>query len=95
MDISDLIVRVTLVSNMATVIMIFDTAVPIPLRLMWVPPNIVITSIMACRVYRRTRSHISREVEISTANGHLPKSALPMKVDINLGANVYIDRESL
>ena len=58
--------RITLISNLVTVIMVFDTSVPIPLRSMCATPNLVLTNIMACRVYRRTRAGIFREVEVST-----------------------------
>lgn len=58
--------RITLISNLVTVIMVFDTSVPIPMRSMCATPNIVLTNIMACRVYRRTRAGLFRESEIST-----------------------------
>lgn len=82
-------VRITLASNMVTVIMVFDTSVPIPLRSMCATPNIVITSIMACRVYRRTRAGFFREAEISTTTmmfekKHKPTSTPPIRVDIGL-----------
>ncbi|KJA18070.1 hypothetical protein HYPSUDRAFT_145589 [Hypholoma sublateritium FD-334 SS-4] len=57
---------ITLISNMVTVIMVFDTSVPIPLRSMCATPNLVLTNIMACRVYRRTKAGLFREVEVST-----------------------------
>ena len=73
---------------MVTVIMVFDTGVPIPLRSMCATPNIVITSIMACRVYRRTRAGLFREVELSTTTmfnkNRKPTSTPPIRVDIEL-----------
>ncbi|KJA24849.1 hypothetical protein HYPSUDRAFT_183143 [Hypholoma sublateritium FD-334 SS-4] len=57
---------ITLISNLVTVVMVFDTSVPIPMRSMCATPNIVLTNIMACRVYRRTRAGLFRETEIST-----------------------------
>ena len=46
--------------------MTFDTSVPIPMRSMCATPNMVLTNIMACRVYRRTKAGFFREAEIST-----------------------------
>ncbi|KJA14649.1 hypothetical protein HYPSUDRAFT_150082 [Hypholoma sublateritium FD-334 SS-4] len=79
---------ITLASNMVTVIMVFDTSVPIPLRSMCATPNIVITSIMACRVYRRTRAGFFRESELSTTTmldkNRKPVSPSHIRVDIEL-----------
>ena len=58
--------RITLISNLVTVIMVFDTSVPVPMRSMCATPNIVLVNIMACQVYRRTPAGLFRETEIST-----------------------------
>ena len=54
-------------SNLVTVIMVYDTAVPIPLRAMCATPNLVLTNIMACRVYRKTKVGLFKDVEASTS----------------------------
>lgn len=59
--------RITLVSSLLTVVMAFDTSVPVPMRSMCATPNIVLVNIMACRVYRRTKAGIFRELQISSA----------------------------
>lgn len=41
--------------NLVVVVMVFDKSVPIPLRSMGAMSNIVVTNIMACRVFRRTK----------------------------------------
>jgi len=65
---------ISLISNVVTVIMVFDTSVPIPMRSMCATPNIVLTNIMACRVYRNTKFGFIRESEVSTATMQgLPK----------------------
>ncbi|KAF9471757.1 hypothetical protein BDN70DRAFT_887762 [Pholiota conissans] len=65
----------SLISNIVTVIMVFDTSVPIPMRSMCATPNIVITNIMACRVYRNTRFGLIREKEVATTTMKgLPKA---------------------
>jgi hypothetical protein len=71
--------RITLISNLVTVVMVFDTSVPIPMRSMCATPNIVLTNIMACRVYRRTKAGLFRESEISTTNMSA-KNRLPVAV---------------
>lgn len=48
--------------------MAFDQSVPIPMRTMFATLNIVLVNIMACRVYRRTKSGLLRETEISTTH---------------------------
>jgi hypothetical protein len=58
--------RITLVSSLLTVVIAFDTSVPVPMRSMFVLPNLVLVNIMACRVFRSTKTSIFREVEIST-----------------------------
>ncbi|KAF8199056.1 hypothetical protein BJ912DRAFT_950733 [Pholiota molesta] len=70
---------ITLISNLVTVVMVFDTSVPIPMRSMCATPNIVLTNIMACRVYRRTKAGLFRESEISTTNMSA-KNRLPVAV---------------
>ncbi|KAF8198097.1 hypothetical protein BJ912DRAFT_845793 [Pholiota molesta] len=57
---------ITLVSSLLAVVIAFNTSVPVPMRSMFVLPNLVLVNIMACRVFRRTKTSIFREVEIST-----------------------------
>ncbi|KAF8199057.1 hypothetical protein BJ912DRAFT_950735, partial [Pholiota molesta] len=46
---------ISLISNLVVVVMVFDTSVPIPLRSMGAMSNVVVTNIMASRVFRRTK----------------------------------------
>ena len=48
--------------------MAFDQSVPVPMRTMFATLNIVLVNIMACRVYRRTKTGLLRETEISTSH---------------------------
>lgn len=57
----------TLVSSLVTVVMNFDQSVPVPMRTMFATLNVVLVNIMACRVFRRTKSGLLRETEISSA----------------------------
>ncbi|KAF8199025.1 hypothetical protein BJ912DRAFT_845137, partial [Pholiota molesta] len=58
----------TMISNLVAVIMLFSTHIPIPMRSMFATPSLVLTNIMACRVYRNTKFGLVRESEISTSN---------------------------
>ncbi|KAF9475472.1 hypothetical protein BDN70DRAFT_840892 [Pholiota conissans] len=78
---------VTLVSSLVTVIMAFDTSVPVPLRSMCANLNIVLVCIMACRVYRRTKSGLFRETEISTTN-----ISAASKIRTPVGISVHTNR---
>lgn len=51
--------------------MAFDQSVPVPLRSMCATPNIVLVNIMACRVYRRTKAGVFRELDASSAGKSL------------------------
>ena len=57
-----------MVSSLVTVVMAFDQSVPVPMRTMFATLNIVLVNIMACRVYRRTKTGLLRETEISTSH---------------------------
>ncbi|KAF9473269.1 hypothetical protein BDN70DRAFT_886012, partial [Pholiota conissans] len=57
----------SLIFNLMTVVIIFNTSVPVTMRSMWVTPNVVLTNIMACRVYRNTRFSCLEEWEVSTS----------------------------
>ncbi len=46
--------------------MAFDQSVPVPLRSMCATPNIVLVNIMACRVYRRTKAGVFRQLGVSS-----------------------------
>ena len=46
--------------------MAFDQSVPDPLRSMCATPNIVLVNIMACRVYRRTKAGVFRQLGVSS-----------------------------
>ncbi|KAF9481934.1 hypothetical protein BDN70DRAFT_930474 [Pholiota conissans] len=56
----------TLISNILTAILILMTSLPVPLRSMLPVFNVALTNIMACRVYRRTKTGLFRESELST-----------------------------
>ncbi|KAF9471347.1 hypothetical protein BDN70DRAFT_888251 [Pholiota conissans] len=71
---------ISLISNLVTVIMVFDTSVPVPMRSMCATPNIVLTNIMACRVYRNTRRGFIRESEISTTSMMAFRKKKPVSV---------------
>ncbi|KAF9482245.1 hypothetical protein BDN70DRAFT_853708 [Pholiota conissans] len=73
---------ITLVSSLLTVVMAFDTSVPVPMRSMCATPNIVLVNIMACRVYRRTKAGVFRELEISTI-GKSPRTAPQISIHTN------------
>ncbi|KIJ41531.1 hypothetical protein M422DRAFT_31730 [Sphaerobolus stellatus SS14] len=57
---------VTLCSNLLTVIMVYVDSVPVTYRTMFSVPNIMITNIMAARVYRNTKFGLIRETQLST-----------------------------
>lgn len=57
-----------MISNLVAVIMLFNTHIPVPMRSMFATPSLVLTNIMACRVYRNTKFGLVRESEISTSN---------------------------
>ncbi|KAF9481930.1 hypothetical protein BDN70DRAFT_930471 [Pholiota conissans] len=58
----------TLISNIVTAILIFSTSLPVPLRAMLPVFNVALTNIMACRVYRRTKTGLFRESELATTH---------------------------
>ncbi|KAF8810290.1 hypothetical protein BYT27DRAFT_7186756 [Phlegmacium glaucopus] len=53
--------------NVLTVIMFFDQSIPDSLRTVFMVPNVVLTNIMACRVFRNTIFGSVRESQISTS----------------------------
>lgn len=59
--------RTTLVAGVAVAVLTFAPGVPGPLRYLAMEPYFTLVNIMACRVYRRTRTGVIRESEISTA----------------------------
>ena len=56
----------------------FSPSVPGPLRSLATDPYIAVINIMACRVYRRTRTGLIRETEISTTTLAKSKSGNPI-----------------
>lgn len=52
------------------------------MRSMCATPNIVLTNIMACRVYRRTKIGLFRETEVSTTalSDRIRKADIPIAV---------------
>ncbi|KAF9471409.1 hypothetical protein BDN70DRAFT_869212 [Pholiota conissans] len=73
---------ISLISNLVTVVMVFDTSIPITLRSMGATTNIVLTNIMACRVYRNTRRGMIRENEISTTSMIAFRKSKPLSVSL-------------
>ena len=55
----------SLITNLAVVTMVFDQDIPVILRSMGAAVNVVVTNIMACLVYRRTKFAQVRENELS------------------------------
>lgn len=58
--------RTTLIAGAVFAGLAFSPSVPGPLRSLATDPYIAVINIMACRVYRRTRTGLIREAEIST-----------------------------
>lgn len=59
--------RTTLIAGVSVAVLTFAPGVPGPLRYLAMEPYFTLVNIMACRVYRRTRTGVIRESEISTA----------------------------
>ncbi|KJA25595.1 hypothetical protein HYPSUDRAFT_134612 [Hypholoma sublateritium FD-334 SS-4] len=72
---------ITLISNLIAVVIAFDTSVPPEMRSIFSQPNIVLTNIMACRVYRRIRRGIFREAAVSTTALAVKQPRKPSGVD--------------
>ncbi|KAH9476051.1 hypothetical protein JR316_0011621 [Psilocybe cubensis] len=58
----------TTISALLTIVFASIKSVPVPLSTVFATPTLMLTNIMACRVYRNTRFGLFREDEISTAN---------------------------
>ncbi|KAF9044987.1 hypothetical protein BJ165DRAFT_1474700 [Panaeolus papilionaceus] len=58
---------VTVSLNLLTVIMLFVSSVPPVYRIMFVVPNVVLTNIMACRVFRDTKFGLMRDSLLATS----------------------------
>ncbi|KJA22358.1 hypothetical protein HYPSUDRAFT_41000 [Hypholoma sublateritium FD-334 SS-4] len=58
---------ITLITGLATFILVYTPSVPQVLRPVGINPYLAVVNIMACRVFRRTRAGLIRETEISTS----------------------------
>ncbi|KAJ7459577.1 hypothetical protein B0H11DRAFT_2059063 [Mycena galericulata] len=69
---------ITVISNIALSVMIYAPGVSPGLRSILALPNVMLTSIMACRVYRHTRLDLAADTVIPYSSGAPAKDTLPI-----------------
>ncbi|KAF9045140.1 hypothetical protein BJ165DRAFT_1475549 [Panaeolus papilionaceus] len=90
----------TVTTNLVAVIMFYINVVPPTYRSMFTVPNVALMNIMACRVFRKTKFGVFREVTISTSHstkvsrGRTPNGfALPIRSAPHITTEVITDRD--
>lgn len=71
--------RITVGSNLLTVIMVYVTSVPASYRGMATGPNIVLTNIMACHIFRSTKFGLISDSTYFSSRSH-PSGSIPVEL---------------
>lgn len=82
--------RITVIAGVACAVMLFSPAVPLPLSdtLEDVYPALI--NIMACRLFRRTKSGVIRESEISSSVANQRIQQAPVRFAFGTGSSTEI-----